>query len=286
MPVSKPCLCWFCTSLDHIFGLAYSNSAFTDSYKLICAIMRIGISINKTIYGTPPLKDDKMDKKIILRFAFRETMGTVIAAIALFWSAGRVDWWAGWVLVVLLGFWAAATGVVILRTNPDLLAERLSPRQGVKKWDMVLMGMIGVLTLARLVIAGLDQRYGWTGSFPLAGQVLALVISVLGYGLVLWSTAANAYFSQTVRIQEERGHKVAMGGPYRFIRHPAYAGTILFELSAPILLASWWALIPGGLNALLFILRTTLEDRTLQKELDGYPDYARQVRFRLLPGIW
>jgi protein-S-isoprenylcysteine O-methyltransferase Ste14 len=227
-----------------------------------------------------------MDPKIILRFAFRETMGTVIAGAALFWSAGRMDWWAGWALVALLGIWAATTAVVILRTNPDLLAERLAPRKGVKKWDLAVMGLVGVLTLVRLVVAGLDLRFGWTGSFPPAVQVLALILCTLGYALVLWSTAANAYFSQTVRIQEERGHKVARGGPYRFVRHPAYAGTILFELFSPILLASWWALIPGGLNALLFILRTSLEDRTLQKELIGYADFTRQVRFRLLPGIW
>ena len=227
-----------------------------------------------------------MDSKIILRFAFRETMGTVIAGAALFWSAGRMDWWAGWAMVALLGVWAAATAIVILRTNPDLLVERLGPRKGAKKWDTAIMGVIGVLTLARLVIAGLDQRYGWSGAFSPAVQVLALLFAILGYALVLWSTASNTFFSQVVRIQTERGHAVASGGPYRFIRHPAYSGAILFELASPILLASWWAIIPGGLNAIMFILRTALEDQTLQKELGGYADFARQVRFRLILGIW
>jgi protein-S-isoprenylcysteine O-methyltransferase Ste14 len=108
----------------------------------------------------------------------------------------------------------------------------------------------------------------------------------LGYALVVWATASNAYFSQVVRLQSERGHAVATGGPYRFVRHPAYIGTILFELAAPILLDSWWALIPGALNAVLFLVRTSLEDRTLRSELEGYQEYASQVRFRLLPGIW
>lgn len=227
-----------------------------------------------------------MNPKIILRFAFRETMGTVIAGAALFWSAGRMDWWAGWAMVALLAVWAAATAIVILRTNPDLLAERLGPRKGVKKWDTAIMGVIGLLTLARLVTAGLDQRFGWSGGFSPAVQFLALAISILGYALVLWSTASNTFFSQVVRIQTERGHKVASGGPYRFIRHPAYSGAILFELASPILLASWWALIPGALNLFLFILRTALEDQALQKELNGYAHYARQVQYRLIPGIW
>jgi len=148
------------------------------------------------------------------------------------------------------------------------------------------MGIVGIATLVRLIIAGLDQRYGWTSGIPLAAQIAALVVSALGYSLVVWATASNAFFSQIVRIQSERSHTVATGGPYRFVRHPAYVGTILTELAVPVLLASWWALIPGVLNAVLFVLRTALEDRTLQAELNGYADYACQVRYRLLPGIW
>jgi protein-S-isoprenylcysteine O-methyltransferase Ste14 len=140
--------------------------------------------------------------------------------------------------------------------------------------------------LARYIVAGLDQRYGWTGSFPLAAQIVALAVCALGYALVVWATAANAFFSQIVRIQSECGHAVVTGGPYRYVRHPAYVGAILYELAAPVLLASWWALIPSGLNAILLVLRTALEDRTLQTGLTGYADYARQVRHRLLPGIW
>lgn len=227
-----------------------------------------------------------MNPKTILRFAFREMMGTVFVGVAVFWSAGRIDWWPGWAMIAILLGWIAATAVVILRINPDLLAERLSPGKGAKSWDTAIMGIVGIASLVRLIVAGLDQRYAWTGDFSLTGQIAALVACVLGYALVVWATAANAFFSQIVRIQTERDHTVATGGPYRLVRHPAYVGTILFELAAPILLASWWALIPGVLNAILFVIRTNLEDRTLQTELSGYADYARQVRYRLLPGVW
>ena len=102
----------------------------------------------------------------------------------------------------------------------------------------------------------------------------------------VWATASNAYFSQIVRIQTERGHTVASGGPYRCVRHPAYAGAILYELAVPVLLASAWSAVPSVLAAILLILRTALEDRTLQSELIGYPEYTRKVLYRLLPGVW
>lgn len=227
-----------------------------------------------------------MNTRLLVRFAFRELMGILIAALALFGSAGRLDWWAGWAMIVLLLLWSAATAVVILRSNPDLLAERLGPRKGARRWDTAILSVVGLATLARLVLAGLDQRFGWDGDFALGWQLAALALCFLGYVLVVWATASNAYFSQVVRLQPERGHSVASQGPYRFVRHPAYIGTIVVELAAPVLLDSIFALIPGVLNALLFVVRTALEDRMLQQELEGYAEYASQVRWRLLPGLW
>ena len=117
-------------------------------------------------------------------------------------------------------------------------------------------------------------------------QIVALVVAVLCYALIVWAMAANAFFSKVVRIQDDRGHTVATGGPYRIVRHPGYVGGILFELATPIMLGSWWALIPGGFTALFFVVRTALEDKTLHEELPGYAEYAQQTRYRLLPGIW
>jgi protein-S-isoprenylcysteine O-methyltransferase Ste14 len=227
-----------------------------------------------------------MDTKLIARYAVRETMGIVVMGVALFWSAGRIDWWPAWAAIAVMLAWITATATVILRFNPHLLAERLGPRKGAKPWDTAIMSILGLTQLVRYIIAGLDQRYGWTGGFPVAAQIAGLTVSALGYALVVWATASNAYFSQIVRVQSERGHAVATGGPYHYVRHPAYLGAILYELAIPILLASWWALIASGLNAILLIVRTVLEDRTLRVELTGYVGYTRQVRYRLLPGIW
>jgi protein-S-isoprenylcysteine O-methyltransferase Ste14 len=228
----------------------------------------------------------KVDTRLFVRYVIRETLGIVVMAVALFWSAGRIDWWAAWAVLAVMAGWIVATAVVILRYNPDLLAERLGPRQGAKRWDVVIMSILGLSQLARYIVAGLDQRYGWTGGFPVATQVVAFILCGLGYVLVVWATAVNAYFSQIVRIQTERGQSVVMDGPYRYVRHPAYAGAILYECAVPVLLASWWAFIPSLLNAILLTLRTAMEDRLLQSELKGYSDYAHQVHARLLPGIW
>jgi len=206
--------------------------------------------------------------------------------VALFWSAGQLNWWPAWASIAVMMAWSTATAIVILRTNPELLAERLGPRRGGKSWDTAIMSILGLVQLARYVIAGLDQRYGWTGGFPLIAQIAALIVCILAYALFVWATASNAYFSQIVRIQSERGHTVATGGPYHYVRHPAYIGAILFELAVPFLFASWWAFVPSVMSSILLIVRTVLEDRTLQAGLTGYADYARRVRHRLLPGIW
>lgn len=227
-----------------------------------------------------------MARKRIFRYAVREALGLVVMAAALFGSAGTIRWWPAWAALGVMAAWIAATAYVVVRVHPGLLAERLGPRPGAKRWDAAILSALGLAQLARYVIAGLDRRHGWTGGVSTAAQVAALGLCIVGYALVVWATAANPFFSQVVRIQSERGHTVIRGGPYRFVRHPAYGGAILYEAAVSVLLASWWSLAAGGLGVLLLVLRTALEDRTLRDELAGYDDYARAVRFRLLPGVW
>jgi protein-S-isoprenylcysteine O-methyltransferase Ste14 len=197
-----------------------------------------------------------MTSKTLARYAIREASGLIGMAAALFWSAGRLDWWQGWAALAVMAAWIAATAWVIVLSNPDLLAERLGPRRGAKTWDVVILSLLGLLQLARYIVAGLDQRYPWTGEVSLAAQLVALAIGGLGYALVVWATASNRFFSQIVRIQVERGQVVATRGPYRFLRHPAYAGAILFEIAVPILLGSLWALALSGVTVVLLVLRT------------------------------
>jgi protein-S-isoprenylcysteine O-methyltransferase Ste14 len=221
----------------------------------------------------------------VVRWLIRETMGIVIAGVILFLCAGRWDWLWGWATVVTLALWVGATALAVIPTHPALLAERTRPRGG-KAWDTAIMSIVGIIMIAVYVVGGLDVRYGWTISFPMAAQIAGVILAVLGYALVVWATASNAFFSLIVRIQKERGHTVATGGPYQFVRHPGYVGIILAYVGTPIMLGSWWAIVIGVVTALLMIVRTALEDKTLLKELDGYRDYAARVRYRLLPGVW
>jgi protein-S-isoprenylcysteine O-methyltransferase Ste14 len=227
-----------------------------------------------------------MNKKLIALYVLDQILGIVAMAVALFWSAGRIDWWPAWAAIALWLACYTAMDIHLLRLNPDLMAERLTPPKGAKTWDRAILSILRLLQLVRYILAGLDQRYGWTSGFPLTAQIAALIVGVLSYALLIWAMASNAFFSQIVRIQSDRGHTVVTNGPYRYVRHPAYVGMLVFELAMPTLLASWWAIIISGLCAILLLLRTTLEDHTLQAELPGYVNYAQQVRYRLVPGIW
>jgi protein-S-isoprenylcysteine O-methyltransferase Ste14 len=141
------------------------------------------------------------------------------------------------------------------------------------------------LLLVIYIIAGLDERFSWSAE-PFWVKALGGIAFALSLAITFWVMKSNTYLSTFVRIQDDRGQTTITGGPYRFVRHPMYAGMLLMSPGMPLLLGSWWALIPGLLNILLFIARTALEDRLLQTELPGYLDYSKKVRFRLIPGIW
>ena len=144
---------------------------------------------------------------------------------------------------------------------------------------------LAVAMLAAQVTTGLDVRFGWSDA-PALISVPGLTLFVAGNALASCTMAANRFFSRGVRIQDDRGHEVCTWGPYRPVRHPRYAGMILYSLAMAPSLGSWWALLPAALSAAGFVTRTALEDRFLIRELPGYVDYSERVRSRLLPGVW
>jgi protein-S-isoprenylcysteine O-methyltransferase Ste14 len=227
-------------------------------------------------------------RREITKWIVQAVFGTVGYGLILFLAAGTLDWIWGWAQLVVVAAFLIAHPVLLIPINPELLAEREKGfrDEGVKDWDKWIAGLAAGALAPLWAVAGLDVRFQWTGSLPVALHVVGLVANILGYALFLWAMVSNAFFAEGVRIQEERGHTVAMGGPYRYVRHPGYAGAILAALAAPFLLGSLWAVIPAAISAALYVLRTGLEDRTLAEELPGYQEYARQTRFRLLPGVW
>lgn len=213
-------------------------------------------------------------------------LGNLVFLAVLLASAGTPSYGPAWVY--------AGTGLlltiltrVILRKDPELAAERARPGPGAKDWDKKLLGLGLLLTLAMLVTAGLDAgRYRWAPRLTWPWSVAGLVLSLAGMGLFLLALKENRFFSAVVRIQTDRGHTVCTSGPYRVIRHPGNAGMILGTLGLPLLLMSAWSAIPAGLSVALAIARTRREDLVLENELEGYREYQRETRYRLVPGVW
>lgn len=224
---------------------------------------------------------DKSGKKRIIEVIFY----FILSGALLFGCAGRLDWPEAWVYLgvgILLG---TVMSFIIVRRNPEVINERGRRSKKTKKWDKVLGALMLLALLLFIIMAGLDARFGWS-HVPLWVKVLAFVVMAPGMVLPYLAMLHNPFLATTVRIEEERGHRLATGGPYRWVRHPMYTGVILSWLAGPIFLGSWWAVVPAGVSVVVLIVRTVLEDRTLQRELEGYADYATRVRYRLVPGLW
>jgi protein-S-isoprenylcysteine O-methyltransferase Ste14 len=210
----------------------------------------------------------------------------VLMGAVLFLAAGRLDWLDAWVFLIAYFLTAVAAQAWLMRIDPELVEERWQWGTNTKAWDRWIVAANGLLLFALLAVIGLDAgRFGWS-DVPWPVRLAALLGFVPAFGLPVLASRANTYLASTVRIQGERGHAVVSTGPYAFIRHPMYAGMVLYDLCLPLLLGSWGALAVGAVMLAMVILRTALEDRTLQAELPGYRAYAERVRFRLLPGIW
>jgi protein-S-isoprenylcysteine O-methyltransferase Ste14 len=206
-----------------------------------------------------------------------------------FLAAGTLAWPQGLIYLGLLLFFIVGSRIIIARKWPDLVQERVRGGElaDSKKWDRPLSAIVGLWgLLATWIVAGLNVRFGWPLPIPIELQVIGLIVFVLGTLFGTWAMIVNRFFSAVVRIQTDRGHTVVTTGPYRIVRHPAYAGGVLTYLASPFLLNSLWAAIPALLTIVIIIVRTVLEDKTLQAELPGYVDYTQHTRYRLLPGVW
>jgi len=226
----------------------------------------------------------KLDRSGISRIATVLGM-LVVFGVILFAFAGRLDWPEAWVFLALYLAGILANGLWSLRHNPEVINERGRIGANAKSWDKVIGVFYTLFLLGTFVVAGLDARFTWSDA-PLWVKILGGIGFALSLALTFWVMATNTFLSTFVRIQDERGHTTVTSGPYRFVRHPMYAGILLMSWGMPLLLGSWWALIPGVLNIVLFFIRTSLEDKTLQEELPGYKEYVEKVRYRLVPGIW
>lgn len=219
--------------------------------------------------------------------ATRTLVALVPLGVALFASAGDLRWAGAW---CYLGLVLASSGLSLfgpVRLDEGLLEERLQkPEAGAARWDKVFVGLVGVFTLAELLVPGFDRRWGWTRGLQDWEFWLGLFAVATGTAGIMWAMRINRFFSTVVRIQRDRGHHAIEGGPYRFVRHPGYAFWGVRTLGAPLLLGSHWPFLVAVPFMAMLVVRTTLEDGLLRRELAGYREYAERTRWRLVPLVW
>ena len=227
---------------------------------------------------------EKARKALLLSLRVVYFVGLLM--VILFWPAGTLRWTEAWIFLILYLLLTLSFGLYMRLKDPELYKERASVKKNTKPFDRIILTVYMLAFVGMIVIIGFDAvRFQWS-SVPLWLKIVGFAGFIPVYYIIIAVTAHNTFLSGTVRIQEDRGHKVCTTGPYRIVRHPMYVAIILFVFLTPLALGSFYGLIGSLVVAVIFLIRTLLEDRTLLKELDGYREYAERVRFRLIPGIW
>jgi protein-S-isoprenylcysteine O-methyltransferase Ste14 len=222
----------------------------------------------------------------ILKTTMKVIIGIVVLLLLLFGSAGTIYWIEAWILIIIYFIYVMGSFIWLKKNNPELLKERTSRRNEGKWWDKIILTIYTILLMFMLVICGIDAvRFHWS-NLPLILKIIGFIGYIPSVIIIFLTIKENAYLSEVVRIQKDRSQQVVKTGPYKYVRHPMYSGIILMILFTPFALGSFIALIFSGLIIILFIIRTYLEDKTLQNELPGYKEYIKKVRYRLVPGLW
>lgn len=229
---------------------------------------------------------DENSKPKLIRIILQLILLLGILILLLFLPAGTWNWLQAWLLILFLMVYFILYIYFGIYKNPEQTKERSKIAPNVKRWDKVIMSIYTILLPTVFILAGVDVGRLEISTVPLNIQILSWVGLVFAGTIIMWTVISNTYLSRYARIQDDRDQKVVITGPYQYVRHPMYLGIILLFLCTSPALGSFLALIPGGLIAILFIIRTAREDQMLQDELKGYSDYTKQVRFRLIPGIW
>ena len=220
----------------------------------------------------------------IKRFLILLLFFTIIHIILILCS-GQITWWNAWAFTGGYLFLIFIMFIIMIKINPELLNERGKKHKDTKAFDKIILLIYTILFILLPIVAGLDKRFDIT-SIDKIISIIAIFLSIPIFSLVMWAFIVNNHFETTVRIQNDRDHKVCNEGPYKHVRHPTYLAAILGFIIIPFILGSLLSLIPSGLMAILFIIRTYFEDKTLQNELPGYKEYIKQIKYKLIPGVW
>ncbi|TPM37263.1 isoprenylcysteine carboxylmethyltransferase family protein [Mesorhizobium sp. B2-3-4] len=223
-----------------------------------------------------------ISKLILQTFLWFGVMGAL-----LFLAAGTLHWPGAWIYLVVMVALSLTMGVALARRDPGLMNERLSPpiQKDQTPADKILLSILLLGIFGWLAFMGFDHRFGWS-AVPVWVQVIGVLVLLIGIWICYLTMLENSFAAPVVKIQDERGQRVITTGPYSYVRHPMYAGAILFFAGTALLLGSWWGLLSVLAFIVLLAIRTFIEEKTLRIGLRGYDDYAAEVRYRLIPMVW
>ncbi len=210
-------------------------------------------------------------------------------ALVIFPAAGTWEWWRGWVLVAVTAGAAAVSMLTVFRKNEDLLKERMRPpiQKGQPLSDKILVLLFLVAFVGVILLAPMDaMRFHWRPPPSPGVAAVGLLLVIAGWTMITMTFHANSFAAPVVKFQEERGQYVIETGIYRFVRHPMYAGCIPLLLGMALWLGSWIAALSAIVPAVILAIRCVYEERFLREHLTGYEEYARKVRYRLIPFVW
>jgi len=221
-----------------------------------------------------------------VKFLIKGFVTNLIFTAILFICAGRIDYTQGWIFLSA-NVLSTVMSYLTIYQNSELINERSKPGEGIKSWDKLLLGLSALIYVIIIILAGLDSgRFLWTLNFNWYISISGVILLLIGQILFLTARSQNKFFSTVVRIQKDRGHVVCDTGLYKIVRHPGYSGMIISLMGLPLITTSIWSIIPTAVAIILLLIRTSLEDETLKNELDGYVEYTRKTRNKLIPLVW
>ncbi|AZO01919.1 MULTISPECIES: isoprenylcysteine carboxylmethyltransferase family protein [unclassified Mesorhizobium] len=223
-----------------------------------------------------------ISRLVVQTFVWFGVMGALM-----FVSAGTLHWWGAWVYIVVMVGLSLTMGVALARRDPGLMNERLRPpiQKTQTAADKIVLSILLIGIFAWLALMGLDFRFGWSAA-PVWVQAIGMLVLLVGIWICYLTMLENSFAAPVVKIQDERGQKVITTGPYGYVRHPMYAGAILYFAGTALVLGSWWGLALVPVFIVLLAIRTFIEEKTLRTGLRGYDNYAARVRYKLVPMVW
>jgi len=221
-------------------------------------------------------------RKLLVQMLVKGILGILLPGTILFISAGSLHFAAAWRFLTTFAMLMLAMGLILLVKHPETLAKRLQVKE-TERTQTVIIPLSGLLFIGSFVLAGLDERFGWS-HMPLGGEITALAVFIGGYALFTIVILQNAYASRTVEVQKSQ--RVITTGLYALVRHPMYLAALILFLAMPLAMGSYTALIPILAMPILLALRIRNEEQVLRKGLPGYTNYIKKTKYKLIPFIW